>query len=32
METILSPKINLYRMKREMMKMDTQFQIPTKQR
>jgi hypothetical protein len=32
METILPPKINEYRIQREMEKMDTQFQTSTKQR
>jgi hypothetical protein len=31
-ETILPPKINKYRIQRQMKKMDTQFQTPTKQR
>jgi hypothetical protein len=32
METILTPKINKYRIQREMKKMGTQFQTPAKQR
>jgi hypothetical protein len=32
METILSPKINYYKIQREMKKMDTQFQTQTEQR
>jgi hypothetical protein len=32
METTLPPKINLYRIQREIKKMDTQFQTPIKQR
>jgi hypothetical protein len=32
METILSQKINYYRIQREMKKTDTQIQTPTKQR
>jgi hypothetical protein len=32
METILSPKIKQYRIQREMKKMDTQIQTPTKQK
>jgi hypothetical protein len=32
METIPLPKNNLIRIQREMKKMDTQFQTPTKQR
>jgi hypothetical protein len=32
MENILPPKINSYRIQREMKKTDTQFQIPTKKR
>jgi hypothetical protein len=32
METILPRKINWYRIRREMKKMDTQFQMPRKQR
>jgi hypothetical protein len=32
METILPPKINYYKIQREMKKTDTQIQTPTKQR
>jgi hypothetical protein len=32
METILLPKINQYRIQREMKKMDIQIQTPAKQR
>jgi hypothetical protein len=31
-ETIFPPKLNLYRIQREMKKTDTQIQTPTKQR